>query len=86
MRREGSGVDIHGMAADRQHDGDAGGGERFAERADLPDAKGQVIVLENLLQAEGHGFQIALANRDYVEVAARLERGKAYRDQFRPHP
>jgi cyclohexadieny/prephenate dehydrogenase len=35
---------------------------------------------------ELHGFQIALANRDYVEVVARLERGKAYRDQFRPHP
>jgi cyclohexadieny/prephenate dehydrogenase len=31
-----------------------------------------------------HQFQIALANRDYVDVAARLERGKAYRDQFRP--
>jgi cyclohexadieny/prephenate dehydrogenase len=37
-------------------------------------------------QDELHAFQIALANRDYVEVVARLERGKAYRDQFRPHP
>ena len=37
-------------------------------------------------QDELHGFQIALANRDYSEVAARLERGKAYRDQFRPLP
>lgn len=33
---------------------------------------------------ELHQFQIALANRDYVEVVTRLERGKAYRDQFRP--
>ncbi len=37
-------------------------------------------------QDELHGFQTALANRDYVEVVARLERGKAYRDQFRPRP
>ncbi len=37
-------------------------------------------------QDELHAFQSALANRDYVEVAARLERGKAYRDQFRPAP
>ena len=35
-------------------------------------------------QDELHGFQTALANRDYVEVTARLERGRAYRDQFRP--
>jgi prephenate dehydrogenase len=35
---------------------------------------------------ELHRFQIALANRDYVEVTARLERGKAYRDGFRPRP
>ncbi len=33
-----------------------------------------------------HGFQTALANRDYTEVVARLERGKTYRDQFRPLP
>ena len=31
-------------------------------------------------------LQAALANRDYVEVAARLERGRAYRDKFRPAP
>lgn len=35
-------------------------------------------------QDELHAFQIALANRDFIEVVARLERGKAYRDQFRP--
>jgi len=37
-------------------------------------------------QDELHGLQVSLANRDYIDVAARLERGKAYRDQFRPHP
>ena len=35
---------------------------------------------------ELHAFQVALSNRDYVEIAARMERGKAYRDQFRPRP
>jgi prephenate dehydrogenase len=33
---------------------------------------------------ELHAFKSALANRDYPEIAARLERAKAYRDQFRP--
>ena len=35
-------------------------------------------------QDELQAFHAALANRDYVEVVARLERGKAYRDHFRP--
>jgi cyclohexadieny/prephenate dehydrogenase len=45
-------------------------------------------VLRALRQFEDelHQFQIALANRDYVDVVARMERGKAYRDQFRPRP
>ncbi|MFA6962070.1 MAG: prephenate dehydrogenase/arogenate dehydrogenase family protein [Opitutaceae bacterium] len=33
---------------------------------------------------ELHGFKAALANRDWPEVRARLERGKAWRDGFRP--
>ena len=33
---------------------------------------------------ELHAFQVALANRDFAEIRARLERGKAYRDGFRP--
>jgi prephenate dehydrogenase len=37
-------------------------------------------------EEELHGFRAAIANRDYADVAARLERGKAYREQFRPHP
>jgi prephenate dehydrogenase len=35
-------------------------------------------------QDELHGFQTALANRDFAELRTRLERGKSYRDGFRP--
>lgn len=35
-------------------------------------------------QDELQGFQTALANRDWPEVRTRLERGKAWRDGFRP--
>lgn len=35
-------------------------------------------------QEELHELQIALANRDFTEVTARLERGRAYRSEFRP--
>lgn len=37
-------------------------------------------------QDELHAFERALANRDWFEVQALLERGRAYRDQFRPIP
>jgi prephenate dehydrogenase len=37
-------------------------------------------------QDELQAFHAALSNRDYLEVITRLERGKAYRDQFRPLP
>ena len=37
-------------------------------------------------QEELHGLERALANRDWFEVQAILERGRAYRDQFRPSP
>ncbi len=35
-------------------------------------------------EAELHQFQAAVANRDWLEVRARLERSKAWRDGFRP--
>ncbi|MBS0633092.1 MAG: prephenate dehydrogenase/arogenate dehydrogenase family protein [Verrucomicrobia bacterium] len=35
---------------------------------------------------ELHAFKTALANRDYIDVTARIERGRAYRSQFRPIP
>jgi prephenate dehydrogenase len=37
-------------------------------------------------QEELHGLERALANRDWFEVQAVLERGRVYRDQFRPIP
>ena len=37
-------------------------------------------------QDELQAFHAALSNGDYSEVASRLERGKAYRDRFRPTP
>jgi prephenate dehydrogenase len=74
----------------------AGGGLRDTTRIAGSDPKLWRTILEQnrdeVLRAlrefedELHAFQAALANRDYVEVVARLERGKAYRDLFRPHP
>jgi prephenate dehydrogenase len=74
----------------------AGGGLRDTTRIAGSDAQLWRSILEQnrdeVLRAlrkfedELHAFQIALANRDYLEVVARLERGKAYRDQFRPAP
>ena len=37
-------------------------------------------------QEDLHGLERALANRDWFEVQAILERGRAYREQFRPAP
>jgi len=37
-------------------------------------------------QEELHGVERALSNRDWFELLAILERGQAYRDQFRPQP
>lgn len=53
-------------------------------RTILEQNRDEILRALRQFQDELHGFQIALANRDYVEVVARLERGKSYRDQFRP--
>ena len=53
-------------------------------RSILEQNRDEVLRALRKFQDELHAFQIALANRDYVEITARLERGKAYRDQFRP--
>jgi prephenate dehydrogenase len=53
-------------------------------RSILEQNRDEVLRALRQFQEELHQFQIALANRDYLEVVARLERGKAYRDQFRP--
>lgn len=44
----------------------------------------EVLRALRAFEDELHGFQTALANRDWLEVRARLERGKAWRDGFRP--
>ena len=72
----------------------AGGGLRDTTRIASSDPKlWRSILAENRdevlralreFQDELQGLQAALANRDYVEVTARLERGRAYRDKFRP--
>jgi len=74
----------------------AGGGLRDTTRIAGSDAliwrtifeqnRDEVLRALQHFEDELHGFKAALANRDYVEIAARLERGKAYRDQFRPAP
>lgn len=55
-------------------------------RSILEQNRDEVLRALRQFEDELHGLQIALANRDYVEVAARIERGKAYRDLFRPPP
>jgi prephenate dehydrogenase len=53
-------------------------------RAILEQNRDEVLRALSGFEDELHGLRTALANRDYLEVAARIERGKAYRDQFRP--
>lgn len=55
-------------------------------RTILEQNRDEVLRALREFEDELHGFQIALANRDYSEVVARLERGKAYREHFRPAP
>ncbi|MES2696954.1 MAG: prephenate dehydrogenase/arogenate dehydrogenase family protein [Verrucomicrobiota bacterium] len=55
-------------------------------RSILEQNRDEVLRALREFEEELHQFQIALSNRDYVEVAARIERGKVYRDQFRPPP
>jgi prephenate dehydrogenase len=74
----------------------AGGGLRDTTRIAGSDPKLWKTILEENrdevlralrdFQDDLQGLQAALANRDFVEVTARLERGRAYRDKFRPAP
>ena len=74
----------------------AGGGLHDTTRIAGSDAKLWKTILEQNrdevlravrgYQEELHGLERALANRDWFEVLAVLERGRAYRDQFRPTP
>ena len=72
----------------------AGGGLRDTTRIGAGDPTMWIEILrqnrEEVLRAlrqfqdELHTFQAALANRDFVELRARLERSKEFRDGFRP--
>ena len=72
----------------------AGGGLRDTTRIAGSDPKLWKTILEQnrdevlralrSYQDELHGLERALANRDWFEVQAILERGRAYREQFRP--
>ena len=74
----------------------AGGGLRDTTRIAGSDPKLWKTILEQNrdevlralreYQEELHGMERALANRDWFEVQAIMERGKAYREQFRPIP
>ncbi|MFI5337464.1 MAG: prephenate dehydrogenase [Opitutales bacterium] len=74
----------------------AGGGLRDTTRIAGSDPKLWKTILEQNrdevlralrgYQEELHGIERALSNRDWFEVQAILERGKAYREQFRPIP
>ena len=55
-------------------------------RTILEQNRDEVLRALREFEEELHAFQTALANRDYLDVTARLERGQAYRAQFRPHP
>ena len=52
----------------------------------LEENRDEVLRALRAYQEELHGMERALANRDWFEVQAIMERGKAYRDQFRPIP
>lgn len=55
-------------------------------RAILEQNRDEILRALREYQDELQAFHAALANRDYLELTARLKRGKAYRDQFRPLP
>ena len=74
----------------------AGGGLRDTTRIAGSDPKLWKTILEQnrdevlralrAYQEELHGLERALANREWFEVQAILERGRTYREQFRPIP
>ncbi|MCC6416540.1 MAG: prephenate dehydrogenase/arogenate dehydrogenase family protein [Opitutaceae bacterium] len=53
-------------------------------RTILEQNRDEVLCALREFQDELQSFQAALANRDFPEITARLERGQAYRRDFRP--
>jgi prephenate dehydrogenase len=62
------------------------GSDAHLWRSILEQNRDEVLRALRQFEEELHQFQIALSNRDWMDVVARLQRGKAYRDQFRPLP
>ncbi len=62
------------------------GGDPKLWKTILEQNRDEVLRALRHYQDELHGMERALANRDWFEVQAILERGKTYRDQFRPIP
>jgi len=55
-------------------------------RTILEENRDEVLRALRRFEDELHALKAALANRDFVEVAARMERGREYRNRFRPPP
>ncbi len=53
-------------------------------RSILEQNRDEVLRALTGFEDEIHTFKAALANRDYLDLTARLERGQAYRKDFRP--
>ena len=62
------------------------GGDPKLWKTILEQNRDEVLRALRFYQEELHAMERALANRDWSEVQAMLERGKAYREQFRPIP
>jgi prephenate dehydrogenase len=62
------------------------GSDPLLWRSILEQNRDEVLRALREFEDEIHQFQIALANRDYADVAARLAQGKAYRDPLRAIP
>ncbi len=60
------------------------GSDPLLWRTILEQNRDEVLRALRKYQDELQAFHSALSNRDWLDVIARLERGKAYRDQFRP--
>jgi len=55
-------------------------------RTILEQNRDEVLRALRQFEDELHQFQVALSNRDWPEVVTRMERGKAFRDAFKPRP
>jgi prephenate dehydrogenase len=55
-------------------------------RTILEENRDEVLRALRAFEDELHGFKSALSNRDYAQVSAILERGREYRQKFRPAP